>query len=170
MAAFASASDMCKRFDVRLLGDLVGDAGIRVEMDSLIEPHPNLLACLEDASGEISESLIANGRYTEAELLALTGNSLSMLKRICCALAMDNLFARRPWSDDPRRAQACDKAEQARNALESLRTGKTVLTPAAVEAGLPEGRTPALAVVNRLNMTVDTARSGYYMARSMPTG
>ncbi len=170
LTAFATTADMLRRYDTRLLGDLVGDAGVRVSPSELTDDD-NLITALNDAAGEIMSALLMGERYSEDDLNNLTGNSQSYLLRMNCCLALCNLYERRPWSEDPRRQRAIDNADCMRKELESLRTGKTVLdTDGAKGAGLPTGRTPALQVVNQLNMTVDTARQGYYMARSMPTG
>jgi len=170
LTAFATAADMLRRFDVRLLGDLVGDAGVRVAPSDLLT-HDNLLTALNDAAGEIMSALLMGQRYTEDQLNDLTGNSESYLNRMNCGLALCYLYERRPWSEDPRRQHAIDSAERIRKDLEALRSGKIVLdTDGAKNAGLPTGRTPPLSVVNPLNMTVDRAREGYYMNRQMPTG
>jgi phage gp36-like protein len=169
MTAFATAADMTKRYDVRLLGDLVSDGGVRVgHPDILVDV--NLQTAIEDAAGEIMTALLTGRRYSEADLHALTGNSLQFLKRINCVLALDNLYGRRPWSDDQRRMQAIDKADAARNDLDSLRTGKTVLnTEEAKDAGLPGAFMPQIAQITPLNLSVDRAREGYYLTRQLPT-
>jgi phage gp36-like protein len=169
MTAIATRAEMIKRFDVRMLGDLVGDAGVRVSHADLVT-DANLQAAIDDAWGEIIGALMMSQRYTQTDIDALAGESKQYLIRLNCLIALGNLWERRPWSDDDQRAHAVDRADRARKELDELRTGKKVLNiEAAKDAGLPEARAPSLAVVTRTNLTVDDARRGFYPARRFAT-
>jgi len=168
MTAFATADDMIARFDVRTLGDLVGDAGTRMNATQL-QADANLQAALDDAAGEILDALTQNDRYSEDDLDSLTGRSQNTLKRMNVAIAMGYLSQRRPWADDPVRSRFIESADEARALLEDFRLGKKVLTTEAADAGLPESETPPLSIVTPLNLTVDRARLGYYLSRELPT-
>lgn len=137
--SYATGADLIKRYDVRMVGDLAWDEG--EEMDpGAVPDHANVAAALEDASGEIDASLITGGRYTPAQLAALTGNSLSHLKRITCAIAMAHLFERRSGG-----GAAEDIAEKvakiARDNLTALRRGDNVF-------GVPELENGEAAVID----------------------
>ena len=79
--AYASVADLKKRFDVRTLGDLASDDGTQVASANL-PADENVLAALDDASGEIDSAVLVARRYTTSDLTALTGNSLAYLKRL----------------------------------------------------------------------------------------
>lgn len=166
MAAIATAAEMVKRYDVRLLGDLVGDAGVRVGPSELVD-DPNLQQAIDDAWGEILAALLMSQRYSEADLAGLSGESQKYLVRINCQIALGNLQERRGWKEDDTRAAAhVAAANRARKELEDLRTGKKVLNVEAVTAaGLPEIRQPTVSSVRRNNLAVDEARRGFYLSR-----
>lgn len=163
--AYAAASDLIARYDARTLGDLVSDTGTRVASGSLAA-DPNIVAALDDASGEIEAALLMGERYSVADLAALTGNSLALLKRICCDCAMALIYGRRPeeqWAD--RRAAA----EQVKAIhLERLANGERVFNVEGIpEAGNPTIGGPSAIAVRRLNMIVDRTQH-YYPGRVMP--
>lgn len=120
--AYATPADMIERYDVRLLGDLVADDNSQVSAASL-PANTVLIEQLEDAAGAIEVALRSGGRYTPADLEALTGNSRQHLKRINCDIAMCYLLERRV-DYDPDRAQA--QRELAEKYLEQLRKGVNV--------------------------------------------
>ena len=163
--AYASPDDLKKRYDVRTLGDLAGDIGVRVQPSDFAD-NAILLAALEDASGEVDSCLLQGRRYTAAQLAALTGNSLAMLKRITCEIAYGLLWERRSYVDDDRRMAAMDRARQT---LNRLRKGEIVFDIDDVkDAGLPSIEGPSRVEIQRLNLTVDEARRGYYPRRRLP--
>lgn len=166
MTALATPADMLKRIDARELGDLVGDAGVRVAPSDLLT-HPNMQVALDDAWGEILSVLTAGERYSETDLLSLTSDSLQYLVRVNCKVARKNLWERREWTgDDDKREEAIGAAQ---NALEDLRKGKKVLTMAAAEAGISKIKTPSVHTIQTTNLVVDNARRGYYPSRRLPT-
>jgi phage gp36-like protein len=165
MASYATPADMLARYDVRHLGDLVSDSGQRIGSAEVLS-HTNLQTALDDAAGEIEAALMQGQRYSADDLTNLTGNSKQYLIRLNCAVAISLLWQRRPWSDDDKREDAIEKA---REALDKLRKGITVLNvEAAKDAGLPAIRTPSLSRINRQNLVVDRARAGYYPTRLLP--
>ena len=167
MTAYATPADLLKRYDARIVGDLVSDTGIKVNRQDL-QDHPVLLAVLLDASGEIDASVLQAKRYSTADLAALTGNSLNHLKRITCTIAFGLLWERRPWSDDDDSGR--DEAQKrARQQLDSLRKGLTVFdVEANKEAGLPDVKSTSIQRIEANNWTVDQARGHYYPTRRLP--
>jgi len=163
--SYADVSDLLKRYDARTIGNLAGDEGVRISVDDL-PTDANVLAALEDASGEIDAALLQGKRYTTDELSSLTGNSLAYLKRITCKIAFWLLWERRPWLEDDVKESA---REDARKAIDRLRRGENVfdLDPQ-IEAGLPEQHTPTVTTIERLNLTVDAARGHFYPQRRLP--
>jgi phage gp36-like protein len=167
MSAYATPADLLKRYDARTVGQLVSDNGISSNRQDL-QDHPVLLAMLEDASGEIDSAVLQAKRYSTADLAALTGNTLALLKRITCTIAFGLLWERRPWSDDEDdgRQQA---QKRARDLLADLRKGVAVFdVEAAEEAGLPAVETTSIQRIQSNNWTVDAARGHYYPARRLP--
>jgi phage gp36-like protein len=166
MTALATPADMIKRFDVRELGDLVGDTGVRVLQPDLLT-HANLQAALDDAYGEMLSVLTVGDRYTLADLAALTGDSKQYLIRVNCKLARKNLWERRDWSGDSDKRE--NAIEEGRLALDELRSGKKVLNTASADAGIPSIRTPSVSVIRTTNLVVDNARRGFYPSRRLPS-
>lgn len=131
MDAYATGTDLIKRYDVDQVGDLATDE--REELDRAVVPtHPNVLTALLDASGEIDAALMAGGRYTPDELAGITDNTKNHLIRITCAIAMAGLIERRPERVSVELADAYRKT--ARGFLEALRRGENVFGIAAVVA------------------------------------
>ena len=167
MAAYATPADLLKRFDARVIGDLVSDNGLKVDRQSL-QDHPVLLAVLLDASGEIDASVLQANRYTTANLAALTGNSLSHLIRITCTIAFGLLWERRPWSDDDDSGR--DEAQKrARQQLDMLRKGQTIFDVDEVQdAGLPAVEATTIQRIQSNAFPVDQARGHFYPHRRLP--
>lgn len=163
MATLATAADMLKRYDARMVGDLVGDSGVRVEGPDLLA-HPNLDAALDDAWGEIIAALKRGNRYTQADLDSLTGESKQFLIRVCCKIALRNLHQRRRWSEqDEQREVATSEAQKA---IAQLASGERVLDIEDVkQAGVPTIHVPTVSSIKRANLVVDRARQGFYPAR-----
>lgn len=165
--SYATPADMVLRYDARTLGDLVSDNGVRVAEVSLTT-NTKILSALEDASGEIDAALLKAKRYTSADLSALTGNSLAYLKALTCRIALGALWNRRPYVDDMERDEAL---KQARIALERLRSGEHIFDNTdAKDAGLPDIVEPTMSSIERLNLTVDHARRGFYPSRKYMRG
>lgn len=167
--AYASAADMIVRYDVRTLGDLLTDDSQR-QSPAQVLASDTLTAMLADASGEIDAALRVGQRYTAANLAALTGNSLALLKRITCQIAMRMLWERRPYLNEVQEQARDESQDKSRRMLEKLRKGEAIFDIADVpDAGLPSHDQPQLSVINLLNLTVDRARRGYFPARRLPT-
>jgi hypothetical protein len=92
--AFASPADLILRKDVRLIGDLVLDTGVRATSGA-IASDPTVLNHLKAASGILEAACLVGDRYLPADLVNLTGVSLEMLKSIVCELAFWTLTIRR---------------------------------------------------------------------------
>lgn len=167
MAAYASAADLTARKDVRNLGDLASDDGVRVASGSLTG-NAKITAALEDASGLIEAALLQGKRYSVADLTALTGNSASYLKRLTCDIAFWMLWDRKPSHkpDDHGRVSAY---EDYHKALEMLRKGQHIFDIDEVkEAGLPDIQTPTLQQYNNRNSIVSQARGSFYPPYRVP--
>lgn len=166
--ALADGSDFIKRYDVRLIGDLATDSGSTLAEDD-VATHPNVLTALEDALGEIVVALMVGQRYSEAELLGLTGYSLAHAKRIQCDIAMDLMVKRRPIVDEDR---AKDIARQSREHLKRLSDGENVFgIPAVVDSGNLALALPSTVDIENLNLL--TERMGRYFpdtGQRMPRG
>lgn len=160
--AYAVPADLLKRFDARTVGDLAGDEGKRIVPSALLT-DPNVLAVLDDASGEIESALLQGERYTAANLTALTGNSQQYLVRLCCEIAFGLLWRRRPWADDQQRQEAIKRADEH---LERLRKGERVFDVVAIlDAGLPDVTGATTAELRDLNLLRDRTLH-YYPVRT----
>jgi phage gp36-like protein len=159
VTAYASGTDLTIRYDIDMIGDLATDD--REELDrAAVALHPNVLAALDDASGEIESALLAGGRYTASQLGSLTGNTLNHLKRITCAVAISLLLERRP--SERYQELAAAYAKVARGHLESLRRGENVFgLTEIVEAGTIDTQTITVEEVIGLN-SLPTRMSRYF--------
>lgn len=164
MAVYATAQQLIARYDARTVGDLASDNDDQVSVFE-IPTDPVIAVALEDASGLIEAALSVGGRYTASDLEGLTGNSLSHLIRVCCDIAMANLYARRPGYN----LEKVDKFQQiADKHLERLRTGENIFNlEDHREAGTPSVGGPSTVDYQNLNLIRDRV-SNYYPPRRLP--
>jgi hypothetical protein len=94
-SAYADASDLEARYDLRVLLRLASDEGESIPAGTLAS-SARVLAALAEASGEVESACAAGRRYAPSDLALLTGNSLAKLKGIVCGLAMAKLQMGRP--------------------------------------------------------------------------
>lgn len=89
---YASVDDALARYDVRLWGDLCGDAGTRYTAaqlaDRSILAGQRLYALLCDASADVEMACLRGGRYTAEDLATLQGMALTGLIRLVVNRAM----------------------------------------------------------------------------------
>mgnify|MGYP000599987038 CR=1 FL=1 len=122
--AYAAATDLTARYDWRSIADLVLDNGTAAVNQAAVESSAIVATALDDASGEVETSLKRGGRYSTANLAAVSGNSLALLKRITCKIAFWYLWERRPsWAENDQYDQA---KGDARRFIEQLRSGELV--------------------------------------------
>jgi phage gp36-like protein len=151
--SYASPSDFLKRYDARVLGDLVGDSGVRVDPSALLQ-NVNVQAALDDASGMIDSAVLVAQKYTPDELAALTGVDAAFLIRIVCNLAFGLLTMRRGQP-----TEQIEQYKEALAALELLRSGERVFNVLAnEEAGNPSASFPSFSVYSNLQLMRDVAK------------
>ena len=158
MATYAAGADLLERKRADTVNDLVGDDGVRLSREDLLT-DTTLVTALSDASGAIDGALLAGGRYSTGDLEGLTGNSLSLLKRTCCDIAMAFLLDRNPQVnvDEGERYQ-----ELANRYLERLRTGENIFNLAeAARAGMPTIDGPTAIDYDRLQLLPERTRRFY---------
>jgi len=168
MTAYATPADMIERYDVRPIGDLVADNGVSVDAVGLAT-NTKLLTALADASGEIDSALMAGGRYSVDQLAALTGNSLSYLKRLTCELARIDLLERRMELGNSEEFGKFTKLTY--DKLERLRTGENLFNlPESIKASLVSASGPSTLAIEQLNLIRDRVGNHYYPQRILPYG
>ena len=134
--AYATPSDWITRTDVRRLGDLANDTGVRATPTQLLT-HARILAVLDDAAGLIDSAIMAGGRYSPADLAALGTNSLALLVRLNCDLAYGMLLEAREYTQAEAASMSPGYA-RGLMLLTKLREGEWIfVTDGAIEAGLP---------------------------------
>jgi hypothetical protein len=166
--------EFLKRFDLRLIADLISDTGVRVGGSPNPDPavvavNLNLLSALLDASGDVEAACIRGHRYQPDDLQALAGTpdnvalpsaAQSRLFRLVGRLAMCYLYERRPD-----KGPIPETYKAAWDHLEALANGEQIFGFAeAQDAGLLRSETEAAPLVERRNLTVVQAR-GYYGTR-----
>ena len=163
---FVNGDDLLARGDRRDIAELAVDSESPVD-DVAISTHANVLVALEDAEGEVIANLLAGGRYTTAQLEALTGSALSFLKRMICEIALLHLYRRRPsWKPDLLEAYK----KLAEMYLERLAKGDAIFggDDDRAEAARVSIDGPTLSEISQLNFITD--RSGYFRKRVLPNG
>lgn len=154
MAAYATAADLIARRDERFVGQLVTDHDEPLTTAEILVSD-KIETALEDASGEVEAAMLAGKRYSVAELSGLTGNSLGLLKRIVCTIAIANLLERRPTINAE---QAKFYFDQAQAYLKALRTGENLFNLADlsnVEAAVPDTEGPTSVDYATINFLPD---------------
>jgi len=94
--SYATPADILLRFDANLLGMLVNDNSQKLTPMQL-QTDSALQAALDDATGIIESALYVAYKYTAAEIATVTAGSVSLLKRLCCDLAIVMLCQRRAY-------------------------------------------------------------------------
>jgi len=167
VASYAEPSDLLARYDAREIGDLVADDGEQIGAAALAT-DTNVLAALSDASGQIEAALVVGNRYTASALEGLTGNSLALLKRITCMLAICHLMDRRPagYGDAAEKRQ-----EQALDYLERLRNGENVFNLSdQKDAGEVDVEGPTYSEYDQQQMWSHRPRNAFYPGLRLPNG
>src|SRR5262252_940921 len=93
--AYCTPQQMVNRYDVRTIGQYLSDDGVKLTPDE-VKASPILEELLMEASGELEGALLRGGRYTPADLGALTGNGLEMLAGLVAGYCMFLVWDRRP--------------------------------------------------------------------------
>ena len=135
MRVYATTNDMIVQFRAQLLGQLASDTpGTPVPPGSL-PTNTRLATAVEMASGDINKALTTQNRYSPSVLVnftaadAVTGSGPdALLKRICCDLALERLYATAGSGVPDDHAKL---AKTAKYDLERLNTGKDTLDVAA---------------------------------------
>ena len=154
--AYASSTDLVARFDENTIRDLASDSGHQVTDLTC----PVVTAALDDASGQIDSALFNGKAYDADDLAALTGNSLALLKRICCELAMCFLMGRRPekYGEDSIR----EMYERADGFLERIRQGERIFDSTAhLGASVTDVDGPTTVKYTDMNLIPDRTRHFY---------
>lgn len=93
---YADYEQMILRFDERTLKDLVLDDGTA---ETNLSGNLRMQTALQDASAEIDAACQVGKMYSQqdlAELVETPGTDRSLLRRICCELALVHLIEARP--------------------------------------------------------------------------
>ena len=163
--AYADADDLASFFDERIIADLVSDSG---DPDDSWNANPKLATLLAAASGRVEAACTVANHYLVADLAALTGNSLSILKDITCTLTMAMLIRRRQgrYVEEYK-----EKIQEAEEYLDRLRKGERVFGVSANQgAGEIDIQGPTTATYTKLNLIADRTQHYYpTRGRRMPT-
>ena len=147
-SSFCTPEQFLRRFDFRTVGHLLADDGKRLTYDQVLASE-TLADLLEEASGEFEAALYRGGRYTAADLGALTDNGLEWVAGLVGGYAMWLIWERRPDRHDimelPRRAQ------MSLEKMQDLATGHRILPfQEAADAGRVHHEVePATVVIRR---------------------
>lgn len=159
-ATLLSAAEFLKRCDLRTVADLCSDTDEPVAEASLAA-DPNLAAALLDATGEVEAAAMRGGRYTPADLAALTGATQARMRRMIARITMGLLYERRPDKGEPAASY-----KLALEQLELLRQGEMIFgTVEAADAQIQDHEVENAATVEARNGTSFIARR-YFGRRS----
>lgn len=123
MPIYATPTEMLQRYDARLLGELVQDAGTAISAAGLLT-DTNLAAALADASSAIDVAVSVGDRYTPAQMADLSDTAAAFCRRLTCDLALIYVKRRR-GRFDPEKDGAL--LEEVNATLKSLRDGDNLL-------------------------------------------
>lgn len=121
MASFATPEEFLARYDVRLVSDLISDAGapsVNAASD------PNLQAVLDDATGAINAAVYVGNRYTPDQMANLSDTAAAFIRRLCCDLALIYLKRRRGRFDPEKDGALLKEVNQT---LQSIKAGDNLL-------------------------------------------
>ena len=168
MPAYATVADLQDYYDWREIGDLVSDSKSQISAIEQREAgsvyNSRLLRFLERASGEIEAAIFRGGRYNAADLASLTGNSLELLRGICCEFVVLYLMQRKPMYA-PEKMKAFE--DQKRERLRTLQSGEDIFPiPKVVAAGVTKIAGPTTIEYQGLNLVTDRVKG--YPPRALP--
>lgn len=156
-SAYASASDLSARYDVRVLCQLASDDDEALD-EADLAANAKVLAALKTASGRVEASVLKGQRYTAANLGQLTGVASDYLKGLVCDLAFERLRRRRPEV----MAKPAPAYTEALEDLKGLGEGALLFgTVEHEEAGLPELTVETPTEVETRNLTTYQANRLY---------
>lgn len=153
MTAFAEPADLLLRYDYRAIGQMISDTGTAADEAAVLASDVTE-ALLADASGTITAYALKGGRYSEADLIALTGNGEAFLKRLTCDLAFYSVVLRRglPVDQYPQIIEALAM-------LESLSQGNIIFPILAnIEAGVAQSPPITIQTIVDNNFLVNSVR------------
>lgn len=153
MAAFATPNDLIARYDYRLIGQLISDTGVAADQAAVLADSITS-QMLEDASGMIVTYALKGGRYSEADLAALTGNGQAFLQRLTCDLAIYYFVLRRglPVEKYPQVMEALGQ-------LENLSNGLTIFPiQSVIDAGVTQSPPITIQTIAENNFLVNNVR------------
>lgn len=157
--SYATPTDLLKRYDARVCGDVCSDSGSRLSQAD-IAGDTNVQTALDDASGLINTYTLIGNRYTIEELTNLTDVDQATLIRLCCDLAFAYLVQRRGLD-----VNNYPQLQIAYESLARLRDGGTIFNVAAdVEKGQVTASFPSISQVYNLNLAVTAATPRFFGA------
>lgn len=118
--AHATIADLILRYDIREIGDMATDTDERLD-EAAILASDIVQTVMDDAKSEVLSAVQRGGKYTVAQIEALTGDAENLLIRIECDVAMFYLYRRRGNNANP--DKAAEQAKQARRLLDMLVKG-----------------------------------------------
>lgn len=123
--AYCTPAQLQQILDVRLIGDLLADTGVRVDPGAQLT-NANLANALSIAAGQINSAALVGERYTVLELSNLTGDDAAFLTMLNAWLSFGILCSRRG-----RDAKEHSEYVQALETMEHLKTGSAIFNVAA---------------------------------------
>lgn len=157
---YATGDDFLKRYDARLIGDLVSDEGTKVPAADL-PTNAVLLAALTDASAAIDAAVSVGNRYTPAQMANLSDTAAGFVRRLVCDLALIYIKRRRGRFDADKDAALLKEVNAS---IDSLRKGDDLLLLAdqtQAAASTVELVQPELISITRPN-TIRNRTRNYY--------
>lgn len=131
--AYAEPSDLFVRIDPRVVADWVSVNGARVGAtgdaagtvnEATLALSTKILTALKTASGVVESYVFRGGKYSSADLTALTGNCAELLKDIVCGVALKKIAGFRLAKND----DAMLIYQEAMEHLNRLNTGENIFS------------------------------------------
>jgi hypothetical protein len=170
--AYSSPADLLNYRDAQFIGELCTDERVGLNPSEILT-NARLLAIMAANEGEVEAALLMGGRYTPAQLLAMSAPSKAFLVKLICIGTLADLLEVRPEVN----SQAADFYQKQKYAyLEDLRKGKNLFNlsdSSAFNAAAVRTDAPTVVEFESLNTIPDrTGMNRHYPPRSdsMPYG
>jgi len=148
-ASFLTGAQFLRYYDQRTVAELLSDSSTKVQDPSTA---PQMTEILRAASGTIEASALKGGRYSAADLTAISTSDTNggyYLRKLVAGVAMQDLRSRRARVGE----DLLEQFKWVRDALKSLRQGEEIF-------GFVENQTAATTQSDPDNATTRYNRSG----------
>ncbi len=150
---YCTGAVLVQLYDWRVLSQLLSDTDAPLATSGTVATAA--LPFLKAASGKVEMAAFTGGRYTAADLAALTGNMQAKLQRLVADIAVEEIYRRR----GTQQVEPLPQFEEAGEVLEALANGWVIFGIAEViDASTMDHTTDSAQDVENRNLVSFTAK------------